>query len=83
VERTRAAGLGVIVGAQLGETSLLTRAALPLVRAAGSSIVAQEGAFGTRLLTRDVCDPPLMFGPGGMLRVADFPRLGLPGFGIV
>lgn len=82
VEAARAAGLRVVVGAQVGETSLLTRAALTVAQAAGAALLAQEGAFGTFLLTRDVCDPPLMFGPGGWLRVADHPRLRDPGFGI-
>jgi hypothetical protein len=36
--------------------------------------VAQEGAFGTLLLERDVCDPPLMFGASGVLDVATYPR---------
>ncbi len=82
VEAARAAGIGVIVGAQVGETSLLTRAALAVAHAAGPILVAQEGAFGTLLLTRDVCDPPLMFGAGGRLAVADHPRLLAPGLGI-
>ena len=82
IAAARAAGLGVIVGAQVGETSRLTRAGLTVAHAAGSSLVAQEGAFGTLLLTRDVCDPPLMFGPGGRLDVRDHPRLLAPGLGI-
>lgn len=61
------AGIGVIVGAQVGETSLLTRVALTVAQAAGPNLVAQEGAFGTFLLERDICDPPLMFGAGGIL----------------
>jgi len=61
------AGIGLIVGAQVGETSLLTRAALTVAQAAGPMLVAQEGAFGTFLLERDICDPPLMFGAGGIL----------------
>jgi hypothetical protein len=44
--------------------------------------VAQEGAFGTFLLTHDVCDPPLMFGAGGVLDVASYPPLQQPGLGI-
>src|SRR5262249_29401267 len=75
VDAARRARLGVIVGAQVGETSLLTRAALTVAHAAGDALVAQEGAFGTRLLTRDVCDPPLMFGAGGVLDVSAFPSL--------
>jgi L-alanine-DL-glutamate epimerase-like enolase superfamily enzyme len=81
-EAARHAGIGLIVGAQVGETSLLTRAALTVARAAGDALVAQEGAFGTRLLARDVCDPPLMFGDGGVLDVAAYPSLGTPGLGI-
>jgi L-Ala-D/L-Glu epimerase / N-acetyl-D-glutamate racemase len=83
VDAARARSIGVVVGAQVGETSLLTRAALTVARAAGDLLVAQEGAFGTRLLTRDVCDPPLMFGPGGVLDAAAFPSLSQSGFGIV
>jgi len=33
------------------------------------ALVGQEGAFGTHLLERDVVEPPLMFGPGGILDV--------------
>jgi L-alanine-DL-glutamate epimerase-like enolase superfamily enzyme len=83
VESARRSGFAVVVGAQVGETSLLTRAALTVARSAGNALLAQEGAFGTRLLTRDVCDPPVMFGPGGILDVATFPILGRPGLGIV
>jgi L-alanine-DL-glutamate epimerase-like enolase superfamily enzyme len=83
VERARSLSLAVIVGAQVGETSLLTRAALPVARAAGGALVAQEGAFGTRLLARDVCEPPLMFGQGGVLDTGAFDALRRPGFGIL
>jgi L-Ala-D/L-Glu epimerase len=82
VARARLLGVPVIVGAQVGETSLLTRAALPVAEAAGNSLRGQEGAFGTHLLERDVCDPPLMFGAGGRLEVADHPRLARPGLGV-
>jgi L-alanine-DL-glutamate epimerase-like enolase superfamily enzyme len=82
VEAARAAGVGLVVGAQVGETSLLTRAALTVAHACRDILVAQEGAFGTRLLERDVCDPPLMFGSGGVLDVAAYPSLEGPGFGL-
>jgi L-Ala-D/L-Glu epimerase len=81
VATARRAGVGIIVGAQVGETSLLTRAALTVASAAGDARVAQEGAFGTFLLERDVCDPPLMFSAGGVLAVTDHPSLQRPGFG--
>jgi L-alanine-DL-glutamate epimerase-like enolase superfamily enzyme len=82
VAAARAAGVGVIVGAQVGETSRLTRAGLTVAHAAADRLVAHEGGFGTLLLTHDVCDPPLMFGAGGRLAVNDHPRLLAPGFGI-
>jgi L-alanine-DL-glutamate epimerase-like enolase superfamily enzyme len=81
VDDARHRGIGLIVGAQVGETSLLTRAGLAVARAAGDALVAQEGAFGTHLLSRDVCSPPLMFGPDGRLRSDEFPWLASPGWG--
>lgn len=82
VQAARVVGIGLIVGAQVGETSLLTRAALTVAAAAGNRLVAQEGAFGTFLLERDVVDPPLMFGKGGVLDVSDHDGLENPGFGL-
>lgn len=75
-------GLGVIVGAHVGETSVLTRAALAVVSAADGAVYAQEGAFGTHLLAHDVVDPPLMFGAGGMIDVALAGLAGQPGLGL-
>ena len=83
VRAVRRAGGRVVVGAQVGETSLLTRAALTVASNAEAALVAQEGAFGTKLLVRDVSDPPLMFGHGGVLDTAAFPALREPGFGII
>jgi L-alanine-DL-glutamate epimerase-like enolase superfamily enzyme len=82
VAAARQAGLGVIVGAQVGETSLLTRVALSVAQAAGPLLVAQEGAFGTHLLQRDVCDPPVMFGRGGVLDPVPYGFATAAGFGI-
>jgi L-alanine-DL-glutamate epimerase-like enolase superfamily enzyme len=79
VEAGRALRIGFVIGAQVGETSLLTRAALTVAAAARELLVAQEGAFGTFLLERDVCDPPLMFGAGGVLDVSRYPSLTEPG----
>ena len=83
VEGARAAGIGLIVGAQVGETSLLTRAALTVAQAGRDGLVAQEGAFGTFLLTEDVCDPPLMFGAGGVLDSSSYAFPRKPGLGVV
>ena len=66
-EAACACGVPLIVGAQVGESSLLTRAALCVVNAQRASVLAQEGAFGTHLLVHDVCAAPLMFGNGGLL----------------
>src|SRR5437667_398413 len=68
IAAARRHGVPVIVGAQVGETSLLTRAALTVASQARDILLAQEGAFGTLLLGDDVCDPPLMFGPGGQIQ---------------
>ena len=61
---------------------MLTRAALAVAHASRAILVAQEGAFGTLLLERDVCSPSLMFGAGGVLDVAAYPALDRPGFGL-
>jgi L-alanine-DL-glutamate epimerase-like enolase superfamily enzyme len=82
VDALRAAGIGIIVGAQVGETSLLTRAALTVARYAGTSLVAQEGAFGTQLLEYDIVEPVLMFGAGGNLDVTGAAWATAPGFGL-
>ena len=69
VSQIRRRRLGMIIGAQVGETSVLTRAALTLANTARDVLIAQEGAFGTHLLARDVVEPSLMFGAGGVLEV--------------
>ncbi|MFT5175096.1 MAG: L-alanine-DL-glutamate epimerase-like enolase superfamily enzyme, partial [Gammaproteobacteria bacterium] len=67
VDEIRRAGLGLIIGAHVGETSVLTRAALTVANASRDVLLAQEGAFGTHLLTHDVLAVPVMFGAGGIL----------------
>lgn len=69
-DAARAAGLRIVIGAHVGETSLLTRAALAVANVSRDILFAQEGAFGTHLLARDVTDPPIMFGAGGVLDTA-------------
>lgn len=73
-------GVGIIVGCQVGETSLLTRAAMPVMQAAGEDLLAAEGAFGTYLLQRDLTTPCLMFGHAGRLAPDQVPDG--PGFGL-
>jgi L-alanine-DL-glutamate epimerase-like enolase superfamily enzyme len=81
VREARRRGLSVIVGAHVGETSLLTRAALTVASAARDILVGQEGAFGTHLLARDVVASPVMFGAGGVLDAAKLKLRG-GGFGM-
>ena len=82
IDRLRPSGIQIIIGAQVGETSLLTRAALSIANCSRDILVAQEGAFGTLLLERDVCTPALMFGAGGVLDSSAQLTPKAPGFGL-
>ncbi len=64
-KEARARNLKFVIGAQVGETSILTRLALSLANTDRASLLAQEGAFGTYLLENDVTDKPIMFGKKG------------------
>lgn len=81
IESARALGIGLIIGAQVGETSLLTRCGLTAAQAASDILVAQEGAFGTHLLEHDISESPLMFAKAGVLSVASHPILSYSGLG--
>jgi L-alanine-DL-glutamate epimerase-like enolase superfamily enzyme len=79
-EEAKAMGIPIIIGAQVGETSILTRAALTLANQFRDILRAQEGAFGTYLLERDITNTPLMLGKGGKLdpqSISGHPGLGL------
>jgi L-alanine-DL-glutamate epimerase-like enolase superfamily enzyme/pimeloyl-ACP methyl ester carboxylesterase len=67
IEALRARKWPVIIGAHVGETSVLTRAAMLVAAAAGDLLVAQEGAFGSRLIEREPVSPSLRWGRGGLL----------------
>ena len=82
VKRCRQTGFALVVGAQVGETSLLTRAALIVAQAARDIVIAQEGAFGTLLLESDAVHPTLMFGARGELDVHSLRLDQSPGFGL-
>ena len=82
VKLARQQNIPIIIGAQVGETSLLTRAALTVANASRDVLIAQEGAFGTLLLEDDICQPSLMFGKGGKLEVEGSKLNHLPGFGL-
>jgi L-alanine-DL-glutamate epimerase-like enolase superfamily enzyme len=65
-------GFDLIVGAQVGETSILSRAALTVANNYYKNVIAQEGAFGDFLLDKDICNPSIKFGPGGILMVSEY-----------
>jgi len=81
-EKAAARGLRLVIGAQVGETSLLTRAALAVANAYRPNLAAMEGAFGTMLLRRDLTDPCLMFGAGGQLAPDGLIDRSAPGLGL-
>ncbi|MDH5544698.1 MAG: hypothetical protein OEZ43_03835 [Gammaproteobacteria bacterium] len=60
-------GLPVVIGSHVGETSLLTRAAMSLASQAPDLVVAMEGGFSDYLLTEDIISKPLRFGKNGLL----------------
>lgn len=79
-QQAKAMGIPIIIGAQVGETSILTRAALVVANQYRDILLAQEGAFGTYLLEHDITSPSLMFGKGG--RLDPKPISGQPGLGL-
>jgi len=81
LDLVRRSGLRVIIGAHVGETSHLTRAAVTIANTARDILVAQEGAFGSHVLEDDVIDPPSMFGGGGALEGSQIPVGN--GFGLI
>jgi L-alanine-DL-glutamate epimerase-like enolase superfamily enzyme len=82
IRRLRNAGIAITIGAHVGESSLLTRAALVLADAAGPALVAQEGAFGEYLLQSDPMDTLIQFGKGGRLDSHSMDWRSSPGFGL-
>lgn len=72
----------VNVGAQVGETSLLTRASLILADAAFDNLMAHEGAFSTHLLKMDPFTPNIKFGYGGKLDLSQNSFRDNYGFGL-
>jgi len=64
----QAMGMDIILGAHVGETSLLTRAAMTVAQSLSTPPLAREGAFGRILVNRDICRPSLRFGRSGVLR---------------
>jgi len=68
-EECQKRGMNFIIGAQVGETSILTRTAISLANAYRDNLIGQEGAYGTHLLEYDITDTPIMFGKNGVLNL--------------
>ncbi|MBU1693051.1 MAG: enolase [Verrucomicrobia bacterium] len=75
-ERAAAAGIGIQLGCQVGETAILS--------AAGRHVAAHlnglrfvEGSYGTHMLVEDVAEENVTFGHGGMAPVLAGPGLGI------
>lgn len=79
-EQARKNNIKLIIGAQVGETSILTRAALTVASQCRDTLIAQEGAFGTHLLQTDITNQPISFGLNGQLNMSKFGKLS--GFGL-
>ncbi len=81
IEHLREAGIPIVIGAQVGETSVLTRLGIVAARAADDVLWGQEGAFGTLLLEYDAAVPMLQFSEGGKLALGSA-KLGPTGLGL-
>lgn len=77
-----ARGVKVVVGAQVGETSILARAGLVAVSAAAQAMLGYEGGYGVHLLAHDVCSPSLTFGRQGAFSANILSCLSRPGLGL-
>jgi L-alanine-DL-glutamate epimerase-like enolase superfamily enzyme len=73
----------IIVGAHVGESSLLTRASLLLADAAKQQLRGQEGGFSTHLLTWDMFEPNLKIGSAGKFAPDLLACRDRPGFGLM
>jgi L-Ala-D/L-Glu epimerase len=75
-ELARRAGVGIQVGAQVGETAILTAAGRHLA-AHLPEIAYVEGSFGTLLLSEDISVEDLAFGYQGVAPILSQPGLGI------
>ena len=82
LKAARARGVDVILGAHVGETSLLARAALVVAGVAGAHLTGYEGAYGTWLLKHDPAVPSLTFGRDGRVVPGRQWRPDAPGWGL-
>ncbi|MXW53678.1 MAG: hypothetical protein F4X44_05990 [Gammaproteobacteria bacterium] len=74
--------LGIIVGAHVGETSLLTRGTLVVLQFLRNRQVAVEGAFGRHLLSADLSDEVIEFDANANIDLDSLYVLRNPGSGL-
>lgn len=77
VTAARDAGFAVLIGAHVGETSVLTRVGRCLARAAGDALMAMEGAAGLLQLEWEPVAPVLQIGAGGRVDTSGIGPFGL------
>ena len=75
-------GINVIVGAQVGETSILSRATLALIQALHNSQIATEGAFGEHLLSFDLTSEVIQFDETAYVKWEDYTCFNKAGTGL-
>ena len=72
VNELKKRNIPIIIGAHVGETSILTRAGMCVANTADQNLVAQEGGVGEILLEKDIVHPSLRFGKGGQINLANY-----------
>ena len=76
-EVAREAGIGIQVGAQVGETAILSAAGRHLAASLAPDVRWVEGSYGTFLLSKDVSRSSIAFGAEGLAPVLTGPGLGI------
>ena len=74
--------IGIVVGAHVGETSVLTRGTLVVLQFLRNKQVAVEGAFGKHLLTSDLSDEVIEFDANANIDLDSLEVLRNPGSGL-
>ena len=77
-----ASGMPLIFGAHVGETTILTRAAMSIANCFGDAVVAREGGFGRLLIKHDAVSPSMRFGKAGKLSPNRFLKTKYTGSGL-
>ena len=74
--------ISIVVGAHVGETSVLTRGTLVVLQFLRNKQIAVEGAFGRHLLTSDLSDEVIEFDANANIDLDSLEALRKPGSGL-